>query len=106
MRELQAQNAQFQQMFSDLSKGQDKLKTLITKGNTKKTKKPTIFLNMGRRFKGPFIRALHFEVPLNEDDNQEKYDESVKAEENNNLGSDQDSDEDYSDERYNPADDR
>ena len=42
---------------------------------------------MVRRFKGPVRRALDFEVPLNEDGNQEEDDKSVKAEENNNLGS-------------------
>ena len=61
---------------------------------------------MGRRFKGPVRRDLDFEVPLNEDDNQEERDKSVKDEENNNLGSGQDSDEDYFVEQYPPADDR
>ena len=87
-------------MFLDLSKGQYELNTLITKWNKKKTKNPTVFLNIGRRFKGRVRRVLDFEVPLNEDDNQEKDDESVKAEENNNLSSGQDSDEDYSAEKY------
>ena len=96
MKELQAQNTQFQQMFLDLAKGQDELKTLITKGNKKKTKNPSVFLNMSRRFKGPVRRALDFEVPLNEDDNQEEDEKSVKDEENNSLGSGRDSDEDYS----------
>ena len=75
-------------------------------GNKKKTKKLVVFLNMGKRFKGLVRRALDFEIPLNEDDNQEKDDESVKAKENKNLGSCQDSDEDYSIEQYPPADDR
>ena len=96
VKELQAQSAQFQQMFLNLAKWQDELKTLITKGNKKKTKNPTVFLNMGRRFKGPVRRPLDFEFPLNEDDNQEEDDKSVKSEDNNNLGSGQDSDQDYS----------
>ena len=45
---LQAQNAQFQEMFMNLAKGQQDLKTLILK--EKKKKKKTVLLNMGRRF--------------------------------------------------------
>ena len=71
MKELQAQNPQFQQMFLDLAKGQDELKTLITKWNKKNIKNPAVFLNMGRRFKGSVRRDLDFKVPLNEDNNQE-----------------------------------
>ena len=63
MKELQAQNTQFQQMFLNLAKGHKDLKTLITKERKKKTKKPTVFLNMGRIFKGPVRRDLDFEVP-------------------------------------------
>ena len=84
VKELQAQNAQFQQMFMDLDKGQEELKTLITKERKKNTKKPVVILNMGRRFKGPVRRTLDFEVPSSEDDNQEEDDKSVIAEENNN----------------------
>ena len=58
---------------------------------------------MGRRFKGLVKRALDFEVPSNEDDNQEEDDKSVKDEENNNQGSDK---ADYSDEQYPLADDK
>ena len=76
-------------MFLDLAKGKEELKTLITKERKKKTKKPTVILNMGRRFKGPVRRALDFEALSNEDDNQEEDDKSVKAEENNNQGSEE-----------------
>ena len=92
-------------MFLDLTKGQEEMNTLITKERKKKTKKPVVILNMGRRFKGPVKRALDFEVPSNEDDNQEEDDKSVKAEENNNQGSDEE-EADYSDEQYPPADDK
>ena len=51
IKDLQAQNAQFQQMFITLEKGQEDLKALILK--EKKKKKPAGILNMGRRFKGP-----------------------------------------------------
>ena len=53
IKDLQAQNVQFQQMFLNLAKGQEDLKTLFTKGSKKKTKKKVVILNMGRRFKGP-----------------------------------------------------
>ena len=56
-------------MFLDLAKGQEELKTLITKERKKKTKKPVVILNMGKRFKGHVKRALDFEVSSNEDDN-------------------------------------
>ena len=44
---LQAQNAQFQELFMNLAKGQQDLKTLILK---KKKKKRTILFNKGHRF--------------------------------------------------------
>ena len=49
---LQAQNAQFQEMFMNLAKGQKDLKTLILKDKKKKKKKKkkTALLNMGHRF--------------------------------------------------------
>ena len=46
---LQAQNAQFQEIFMNLAKGQQDLKTLILK-EKKKKKKRTILFNIGRRF--------------------------------------------------------
>ena len=49
IKDLQAQNAQFQQMFLSLAKGQEDLKTLILK--EKKKKKKVGILNMGRRFR-------------------------------------------------------
>ena len=52
---LQAQNAQFQEMFLTLAKSQQDLKTLILKdkkkNKKKKKKKKTVLLNMGRRFR-------------------------------------------------------
>ena len=52
VKDLQAQNAQFQQMFLTLAKGQEYLKTLMIKEKKKKAKKSTSVLNLGRRFKG------------------------------------------------------
>ena len=47
---LQAQNAQFQELFMNLAKGQQYLKTLILKEKKKKKKKRTILFNTGHRF--------------------------------------------------------
>ena len=47
---LQAQNAQFQELFMNLAKGQQDLKALILKEKKKKNKKKTVLFNMGRRF--------------------------------------------------------
>ena len=60
VKHLQAQNAQFQQMFLALAKGQEDLKALIIKEKTKKPKKLVGVLNLGRRFRGPAKRALDF----------------------------------------------
>ena len=50
---LQAQNAQFQELFMNLAKGQQDLKALILKEKKKKKKKKkkkTVLFNMGHRF--------------------------------------------------------
>ena len=49
---LQVQNAQFQELFMSLAKGQQDLKTLILKEKKKKKKKKkkTVLFNMGRKF--------------------------------------------------------
>ena len=52
VKDLQAQNAQFQQMLLALTKGQEELKTLLAKEKKKKVKKSTGVVIMGRRFKG------------------------------------------------------
>ena len=46
IKDLQAQNAQFQKMFQALAKGQEDLKTLILIDKKKKTKKLVGVLNM------------------------------------------------------------
>ena len=47
---LQAQNAQFQELFMNLAKGQQDLKTLILKEKKKKKKKRIVLFNTGHRF--------------------------------------------------------
>ena len=48
IKDLQAQNAQFQELFMNLAKGQQHLKTFILK--EKKKKKRTILFNTGHKF--------------------------------------------------------
>ena len=104
VKDLQAHNAQFQQMFLALAKGQEDLKALIVKEKTKKTKKQVGVLNMGRRFRGPAKLALEIAIPSNEGDNQEE-DEKKTKEEDNIPGNDEE-EADYAEEQYPPADDK
>ena len=69
VKDLQAQNTQFQQMLMALTKGQEELKTLLAK-EKKKTKKPTGVVIMGRRFKGQTRWTLDFATSSGEGDNQ------------------------------------
>ena len=82
VKDLQAHNAQFQQMFLALAKGQEDLKALIVKEKTKKIKKLIGIVNMGRRFRGPAKGAIEFATPSNEGDNQEEGDKKIKEEYN------------------------
>ena len=68
---LQAQNAQFQQMFLALAQGQEDLKALIVKEKTKKAKKPTGVLNLGRRIRGPVRQVVELTSSSKEGDNKE-----------------------------------
>ena len=71
VKDLQAQNAQFQQMFLDMAKGQEDLKTLLLTDKKKKSKKSVGVLNLGRRLRGPVKRALDLSTPSNEGNNHE-----------------------------------
>ena len=91
VKDLQAQNAQFQQMFLAMAKGQEDLKALLLKEKKKKSKRSVGILNLRRRPK-----ALYLSTPSNigdslEEDHNLEIDE-VKA--------------DYSEEQYPPADDK
>ncbi|CAI8614674.1 unnamed protein product [Vicia faba] len=58
VKDLQTQNAQFQQMIMALAKGQEELKALIVKEKTKKPKKPAGVVNLGRRFRGSLRQVV------------------------------------------------
>src|SRR4051812_41075815 len=62
VKDLQAQNTEFQALILNLSKGQDELKSLLTM-KEKKTKKPKSVINQGRRFKGPLKKVEEAETP-------------------------------------------
>ena len=96
VKDLQAQNAQFQQMFLAMAKGQEDLKTLLLKDKRKKSKKLVGILNSRRRPGGPVKRALDLSNPSNTGDS---------LEENHNLEIDE-VEVDYSEEQYPPADDK
>ena len=62
MKDLQAQNSQFQQLLMTLAKGQEDLKALLEKEKEKekKKKKRVGVATMGRRFEGQARRVLDF----------------------------------------------
>ena len=105
IKELQAQNTQFQQMFLNLAKGHEELNTLSTKEKKKETKKPANILNMGRRSRGPVKRVYDPDTPLDEDDEQDKSGENEKRNHGPVKYSDEE-EEDYLNEQYPPADEK
>ena len=94
VKDLQAQNAQFQQIFLAMAKGQEDLKTLLLK--YKKSKKSVGVLNLRRRPRGPVKRALDLSNPSNMGDSLEEY---------HNLDIDE-IEAGYSEEQYPPIDDK
>src|ERR1044072_9374762 len=90
VKDLQAQNAQFKEMFTNLAQDQKDLKKLITR------KKKTIgILNMGRNHKGPVkvIRQLEFSDKSGETEGSIKNNEGSHHESENR-------EEDYMSEQY------
>src|SRR3954463_6523102 len=107
VKDLQAQNTEFQALILTLSKGQDELKALLT-NKDKKTKKPKGVINMGRRFKGRPKRAEEAEIPKDEEEEGERDDISVKNNQGSHVGSEEEEEEEdeypqdeyYDDEKY------
>src|SRR3954462_14401699 len=85
VKDLQAQNTRFQALILNLSKGQDELKSLLTK-KEKKTKKPKSVINLGRRFKGRPKKVE--ETGILKDEEEEGDDFSVKNNQRSHVGSD------------------
>ena len=103
VKDLQAQNAQIQQMFLTLAKGQEDLKTLLIEEKKKKAKKSTGVLNLGRRFPEPTKWTLDFAMS-----SSEKYNQDGKGKEAvvHPDSEDEEEEEDYYEEQYPPADDK
>ena len=97
IKDLQAQNAQFQQMFISLAKGQEDLKALIMK-EKKKKKKVAGILNMGRRFGERLKWKVDLTSSSKEEENQEEEKDLSPAISDNYK--------DYNEEQYPPAEDR
>ena len=91
VKDLHAQNAQFQQMLLAMGKGQEDLTALILKDKKKKSKKAASILNLRRRPKTQDLATpSNTEGSLEEDHNMEIVKEEA----------------DYSEEQYPPADDK
>ena len=101
IKDLQAQIAQFQEMFLSLDKGQEDLKALILKEKEKKKKKKkkkVVLLSMGKRF-GDRLKQqadLSFSSKGGEDQEEEKGPSHAVS----------DNDTYYDEEQYPPAEDR
>ena len=100
VKDLQAQNMQFQQLLTTLAKGQEELKTILSKEKKKKEKKPTGVVIMGRRFQGQTRRTLNFATTSGEGEGKGK-ETAVSSE-----SEEGEEEEDYSEEKYPLADDK
>ena len=69
VKDLQTQNAQFQQMIMALAKGKEELKALIVKDKTKKPRRTAGVVNLGRRFKGPLKQMVDLTSSSKEGEN-------------------------------------
>src|SRR4051812_762782 len=85
VKDLQAQNAQFKALIMNLSKGQDELKTLLTKKD-KNPRRPVGIINLGRRFRGPTKKAKEVQIPEDSDSERDDY-ASIKIDAKGNQGS-------------------
>ncbi|XP_058757559.1 uncharacterized protein LOC131630837 [Vicia villosa] len=85
-------------MILSLAKGQEELKTLLTK-NEKKTKKPVGVFNMGRRFRGPLKKVKDVEIP-EELEHDENVSGKTDQKSNGSVKQDEDEEEYYDDEEY------
>ena len=93
---LQAQNAQSQELFMSLAKGQQDMKTLILK-DKKKKKKKTVLLNMGRRFGNNLWEEVDLTHSSGGGENQEeRRDPSLVVSDNET---------DFNEDQYPPAED-
>ena len=92
MKDLQAQNSQFQETLVTLARGKQELMTMLAA--KKKTKKKA-FTNMRKRIKGSIRQVQIVEESSEEDENKDKEARSTRDGGANNQASE---DEDYFDE--------
>ena len=105
VKDLQAQNSQFQQLLMTLTKGQEDLKALLgNKEQVKKKKKRVGVATMGRRFEGEARRVLEF-PPTSEEGTSKGKGVAVPSE-SEAEEEEAEEDEDYSEQQYPPADDK
>ena len=100
VKDLQAQNSQFQQLLLTLAKGQEELKTLLEKEKEKKKKKPNCMVIMARRFQGNAKRTLDF--PTTSDEGERKGKETAVPSDSE----EEEEEEDYFKQQYPSADDK
>ena len=91
VKDLQAQNSQFQQLLLTLANGQEELKTLLEKEKDKNKKKRAGVVLMGRRFEGQARRTLEF--PPTSEEGERKGKETAMPYESE---AEEEEDEDYS----------
>ena len=107
IKDLQAQNSQFQQLLMTLARGQEDLKALL--GNKeqekgKKKKKRVGVATLGRRFENEARRVLEF--PSTSDEGTGKGKGVALPSESEAEEEEVEEDEDYSKQQYPPADDK
>src|SRR4051812_12189643 len=93
VKDLQAQNAQFQDLILNLSKGKDELKAFLTKNNKKKGKKI-----LKKRLR-PILQLRDAETSEDSDEDEQDDDASIKTEAKSNH-----EEEDYHHEDEHPDD--
>src|SRR4051812_35286227 len=100
VKDLQAQNTQFQELILNLSKGQDELKALLTKKKKKKGKK-----TLGKRLR-PILQLRDTEVSEDSDKDEQDDDASIKtdAKSNHDSAKPSEEEEDYHHEDEHPDD--
>src|SRR3954466_7323813 len=81
VKDLQAQNAEFQAFILNLSKGQEELKTMLTKKKKKKGKK-----TLGKRLR-PILQLRDTEASKDSDEDEQDDDASIKTEAKSNHDS-------------------
>ena len=97
VKDLQAQNSQFQETLLALAKGQQDMMALL---EVKKKPKNKALVNMGRRFKESVCQIPVVEYSSKEDQNQIGEVKSTQVD----CVNDQAYDDDYFDEKYPPTD--